>query len=302
MALSEQFLEELAETSNYFDYLKIFEELKPKFKKILEDISKDRNDIFNINDVDIYLQGSYVNNVYVSDKTKLEVVFELKKISSGDLQKVKKILNNRDIYVEFDYSLKDFKEDIYQKFLDEFASQDVLKSNRAIEIVKNKYNPLTVDVLPAFKFIKKDEETGKDIQSLIIYESITDKYVLSFPALHSFNLDKKDKNTNGAFKKMVRSFRRFTNYLINKEILPIGIAPGYFIDCLLSNVPDNLFKGTLDEMWVKVLNFLKLSNLNPFLCVHKQFKMFNNTYDGWTIPDATMVIDALSYYYFNINE
>jgi len=233
MALSEQFLKDLAAPFNYHDYEKVFEALKPRFKKVLDAISTERNNIFSANDVSIYLQGSYKNDVYVSENTKLEIVFELKKIKTGDLQNVSKIVKNRELKVEFEYSLKDFKEDLYYKFLDEFSSQDVLKTNRAIEIHKNRYNPLTVDILPAYHFIKRDEETRKELPALIIYESITNKYVLSFPKLHSLYLDEKDKQTNGNFKQMIRSVRRFSNYLIVNDILPVGFAPGYFVDCLL---------------------------------------------------------------------
>ncbi len=302
MALSEKFLNELSEESNYHDFLRIFEDLKLDFKNVLEQVSKKRNNIFDVDDVEIYLQGSYPNNVYVTSGTKLEVIFELKKLKKGSLLEVTKVNKNRDLKVNFDYSLKDFKNDLFFAFLDEFPSQEILKTNRALELVKNRNNPLTVDILPAFSYYTFDEKSKKQKPALIVYEAITNKYVLSYPKLHSLNIEEKDKNTNGAFRKMDRSFRRFTNYLVANEILPVGFAPGYFIDCLLSNVPNNLFKGTLNEMWIKILNFLSLSNLKPFLCVHKQFEMFNNSFDGWTINEATYYIETLSSSYFNIKE
>lgn len=302
MALSEEFLLDLAAPSNYYDYLKTFEALKPRFLKVLAEVSKLRGGIFEPEDVDIYLQGSYPNNVYVTAGTKLEVVFELKKLTSGDLQNVTNIIKNREVKVKFDYSLKDFKDDLFQALLNEFPSQEVLKTNRALEIDKNNYNPLTVDVLPAYSYTYVDEKTKKEIPALIIYEAISRKYVLSFPYLHSQYIEEKDKNTNGMFRYVDRSFRRFTNYLVSHELLPVGFAPGYFIDCLLSNVPDNLYKGTLSEIWVKILNYLSLANLKLFTCVHKQFSMFNNTYDGWTVDEATYYIETLSSAFFNIKE
>lgn len=44
--------------------------------------------------------------------------------------------------------------------------------------------------------------------------------------------------------------------MIEKGLLADGIAPSYFIEGMLSNVPNDQFAGTYQNVWVKCFNWV----------------------------------------------
>jgi hypothetical protein len=46
------------------------------------------------------------------------------------------------------------------------------------------------------------------------------------------------------------------NYMIEKGLLADNVAPSYFIEGMLYNVPNDNFAGTYQDMWVKCFNWI----------------------------------------------
>jgi hypothetical protein len=59
----------------------------------------------------------------------------------------------------------------------------------------------------------------------------------------------------GNFKHMVRIFKNMRNRMIENGFLAEGIAPSYFIEGMLWNVPKDKFAGTYAEAWVACFNW-----------------------------------------------
>ena len=69
----------------------------------------------------------------------------------------------------------------------------------------------------------------------------------NFPKQHSKNLTAKHQATNGNFKPMVRVFKNMRNSMIEKNLLADGVAPSYFIEGMLANVPNDKFADDYGE-------------------------------------------------------
>jgi hypothetical protein len=63
----------------------------------------------------------------------------------------------------------------------------------------------------------------------------------NFPKQHSENCTAKHKATNNSFKRMVQVFKNTRNAMIEKGLLAEGVAPSYFLDGMLYNVPNEKF-------------------------------------------------------------
>ena len=46
------------------------------------------------------------------------------------------------------------------------------------------------------------------------------------------------------------------NSMIERKLLAVGVAPSYFIEGLLSNVPSDKFTGDYGDMWVACFNWV----------------------------------------------
>ena len=83
------------------------------------------------------------------------------------------------------------------------------------------------------------------------------RWVVSFPQQHHQRGLKKEKATNKRFKRTIRMFKAARNRLVDKGSLTKDYAPSYFIECLLYNVPDDLFAPKLATTYVAILDWLK---------------------------------------------
>jgi hypothetical protein len=90
----------------------------------------------------------------------------------------------------------------------------------------------------------------------------------NFPKQHSANLTSKHQATKGNFKPMVRVFKNMRNTMIEKGLLAEGVAPSYFIEGMLWNVPDDKFIGDYQDMWVACFNWVVTADETKLACAN----------------------------------
>jgi hypothetical protein len=75
-------------------------------------------------------------------------------------------------------------------------------------------------------------------------------------------------------------------HLINAKLLQHSVAPSYFIEGMLYNVPDVLFGGTYQETVIKALNWLNQCNTSKLLCVNERHPLIaTNSPVSWNDAD-----------------
>ncbi|WP_340106837.1 hypothetical protein [Rhodohalobacter sp. 8-1] len=70
--------------------------------------------------------------------------------------------------------------------------------------------------------------------------------------------------------------------MINREDIDAKIAPSYFIECLLGNIPTNKYQGSYSEMFLKILNYLADNNWDDFLCLNGLRSLWGEGNESWT--------------------
>ena len=119
------------------------------------------------------------------------------------------------------------------------------------------------------------------------------RWVVSFPKQHHDQGEKKEEATNRRFKRTVRMFKTARNRLVTEGSLKKEDAPSYFIECLLYNVPDSLFKSKLAPTYTGILGWLKTAKLGDFQCQNKKVALFGSGQEQWTQKKARAFIRAL---------
>ena len=87
------------------------------------------------------------------------------------------------------------------------------------------------------------------------------RWVVSYPEQHHQRGLKKEKAANERFKRTIRMFKAARNQLVSRRALTKEDAPSYFIECLLYNVPNDLFAPKLAPTYVGILTWLKTARL-----------------------------------------
>ncbi len=96
------------------------------------------------------------------------------------------------------------------------------------------------------------------------------------------NIESKNNATNYAFRTILRIFNGMFANLMNYKLNQI------FIESILYNCPDELFKGTTYQAFLKIVNYINISN-------YQNFKSITNS--NLNIFDDNLV--TISYYEFN---
>jgi len=119
------------------------------------------------------------------------------------------------------------------------------------------------------------------------------RWVVSYPQLHYERGISKEESTNKRYKRVIRMFKATRNYLIKKNMIEEDTAPSYFIECLLYNVPDELFRPKLVQSYEGIVGYLSTANLQRFKCQNGKRELFGSSGDLWNVNKARKFIRAL---------
>ena len=97
-------------------------------------------------------------------------------------------------------------------------------------------------------------------------------------------------------------FKNARNYAVKKHLLESeNIAPSYFLECLLYNIPNSYFIGNESEIFFKTLKWLYVNraNLSNLKCQNKIQNLFGYdtsyfAYNKWNTGNAIKFINVLA--------
>jgi len=120
---------------------------------------------------------------------------------------------------------------------------------------------MTSDVVPAVQFRRYatffNHNAFTAHWGIQFFDSVGNP-IVNYPKYHIDNGERKNQQnrTRGHYKATVRLFKNFRNHLIERGRITDNVAPSYFIECALYNVPDNLFIGNYTETVPSILTYL----------------------------------------------
>lgn len=256
---------------------------------------------FDPKDVVIYLQGSYACKTNTKFQSKIEVIVELTKTRDYDYetmtQKDMKLRDN--FFVDFDhyFNVKRFKKGL----LDELNKiLDVKPIVGATTILIPTFDGLqhSIEVFPCFKF-KYFNRQGGSVRSKLVYDERLGEHFIMFTNFHAVNGNLKDSMTRGNFKRMVRFLKNLVA-ISSREDNIIHFVRGYYIECLLYNVPNEMYysnDGKLSSIFLKIINWLNFANLDDFICQNQIWSLWGNADGFWNKSSARRFINDLIEYH-----
>lgn len=238
------------------------------------------------NDVkyNVYLQGSYENDTNVYGESDVDVVVELTSSFQSNLspeQKYKYGLNT------VNYGLSNFRDNVEDCLLSYFGKNNVSFENKVIKISPTT-SRLDADVLVCTKYrlYNSNLSTNNYHEGIKFRTRNTFHDIINFPKKHSANGTVKHQATNQWFKPTVRIFKNMRNNLVNNNGFRKSIAPSYFIECMLSNVPDNQFGTNFQKTIINCHNYLTHNSKDGFMCLNGVRPLWGSTPENWNQADA----------------
>ena len=172
--------------------------------------------------------------------------------------------------------------------------------HRALRAMSERYGDAATSGRKTIKLAKGNLHADADLvvtlsykEGIALYLSDEKRWVVSFPQQHHQRGLKKEEATGRRFKRTIRMFKAARNQLVATKALTKDDAPSYFIECLLYNVPDQLFKRKLAPTFVGILDWLETAKLKGFKCQNGRVSLFGSGREQWTADKARAFGKAL---------
>ncbi len=247
---------------------------------------------------EVYLQGSYKNTTNIRGDSDVDVVAQLNSTFQPDLSELtdhQKILHKQ-AHPDATYLWKHFRADVLTALRNYFGDSAVSIGNKSLKVVGNS-NRLPADVVACLQYKKYkyfNSVNDQDyIEGMVFYTLRENRKVINFPKVHYQNGTEKNGRTASRYKPTIRVFKNARTYLVKQGIISKDLAPSYFLECLLYNVPDVNFTFNYQNTFCSVVSWLQKANMTNFLCQHEQFPLFGNTPEQWSSSDSQYFLQML---------
>jgi len=214
---------------------------------------------YPVKNVEVHLQGSYGNDTNVWADSDVDIVLKHTGAFYHDLSAMpaaKQTAFQQAYGPDAAYGYFHFRKDATAWIQKLFGDDVDLSGKKAVKVQGNGTRR-NADILICQDFRRYQDFNGigQETFSPGIAFYAGNIRVENFPKQHSDNCTAKHQAV-GNFKHMVRIFKNMRNRMIDAGVLAKGITPSYFIEGMLSNVPNDKFEGSYQDAWAKCFNWL----------------------------------------------
>ena len=241
---------------------------------------------------DFFLQGSYSNNTNIQGDSDVDVVLKLNHYFHYDWSmldphnQTELAKTFRPVTYQWDDSRRDALDALDSKF-HAFIEQ----GNKSIKL---KADPprLAADVVVCIEY-RKYTSLNLFVEGIVFYALQDKRWIVNYPKEHRKNGAEKNFRTMNRYKPAVRMLKNARNYLVDNNVIPRSLAPSYFMECLIYNAPDDVFRNDLQDTYRGIVDWMVRSNINDVLCQNEQQKLFGPDAVQWSLEDAKTLSNHL---------
>lgn len=244
----------------------------------------------------IYLQGSYGNDTNIYAESDVDIVIQLNDCFRHDLIELpdEQKAAFKIAHSDATYTHTDFKRDVISVLTTKYGP-DISVGDKAINIAANG-GRRKVDVIAAIQYRRYHKFLSVSDQAydegICLFNS-AGECIANYPKQHSENCTAKHQATNGLFKPMVRIIKNMRSKAIAEAMIEPGIAPSYYLEGLLYNVPNEKFSGSFEYAFVNCINWILEADRSKFLCANEQYYLLHeDSHVTWREANCTKFLGA----------
>jgi hypothetical protein len=266
------------------------------YARIQTALTKSGSPLSNVSKV-ISLQGSYGNDTHTRGDSDIDVVvrhenyfYDTSRLSPDHLRAFQAN------FFPATYKWEDYKRDVIKALAEHFGNAQVVPGHKAIK-VQTGVGRMTADVIPAFEH--RTYTSFADAKTNLAHYGI--KFldarggeIINYPRHHIERGAAKNtvERTGGAYKPTIRLFKNFRSWLVENHRLGQDVAPSYYLECMLHNVPDALFVGDFTDTVPSILSYLWTTPYESFLSQNGLTLLFGTGPTQWSGDNFTAFLAA----------
>lgn len=250
-----------------------------------------------------FLQGSYGNDTNVWRDSDVDIVMRLDTTYYFDTNNLtegaKALFHKSTTYAQYRYD--EFRADVLAWLQKKYGAA-VIPGTKAI-FIKGEGVRRDADVLICTKYRRyREDSTGNDelYDEGICFFKTDGTRMHNFPRQHSDNLTTKHQATKSWLKPVVRIFKNMRNRMVDDKLIADGLAPSYFIEGLVWNVPNELFGTSYRSTMISCLNWILAADKTKLACASDLHWLVRDHGGAcWKTADFDAYLIALKDYWNN---
>jgi len=220
---------------------------------------------------DVFLQGSYGNDTNIYAESDVDVVICLSDAYNADISDLdsdEKAAYEADRSTA-DYGFMEFRKEVISWLTHNFGPG--VKLGKKAILVPGTNGRRDADVLACIvhkRFTSYRSSWNSCYHTGIYFRTTSGTKIINFPKQHSDNCTTKHQETQSRFKANVRVLKNMRKSMVSANWLADGVAPSYFIEGMLWNVPSQNFAGSYQQTIENCLYWLELTNPTQLVCAN----------------------------------
>lgn len=220
----------------------------------------------------IFLQGSYANDTNIYGDSDIDVVVLYEGTFHKDMSSLtpEQVRQHESDYSTATYQWRHLRDDVIATLQAYYGSDAVKQGKKSIKVMTG-HGGRPADVIPALQFRKYTTYANRsDFRAHwgIQFFDSAGNAIVNYPKYHRERGEEKnqDARTWGLYKPTIRLFKNLRNCMTDQEMIKEGLAPSYFLECALHNVPDELFRGDFDATAPTIIDWLHRVSVGTLRC------------------------------------
>lgn len=237
----------------------------------VRNVLNDSNSPYYPKSFEIFLQGSYGNKTNIYADSDVDIVIRLDSIYYSDTRNLSAAdKQNYDTnFNKANYTLAIFKQEVFDWLRLNFG-EGIKLGKKAIKI-PGSGNRRDADVLVCAKhrtYYTYPTVGTPTTREGVVFWTTAGEEIVNYPKQHLENCTAKHQDTAQLYKRNVRIFKNMRNKMINDGLIADGLAPSYFLEGLLWNVPNQLFQMPYQTAVSNAIQFVLNADRSQFTCAN----------------------------------
>jgi hypothetical protein len=245
----------------------------------------------------VFLQGSYGNDTNIYAESDVDIVIRLDDCFFNDLKSLpeEEQAAHKQAFSDAEYTHVDFKHDVLSVLRGHYGSS-VNAGKKAI-VIDASGSRRKADVIVATQFrryFKFRSSSDSDYAEGICFFNTAGERIANYPKQHSANLTTKHQASSKWLKPIARVFKNMRSRMVDDGLIKAGIAPSYYIEGLLYNVPNNKLTTSYQDCVVNTLNWYQQEAKKvDLVCANEQYYLLrDDSHTCWPQANCDAFVKA----------
>lgn len=245
----------------------------------------------------VFLQGSYGNDTNIYAESDVDIVIRLDDCFHSDLESLSDDEKSayKQAFSDATYTHADFKRDVLSVLEGQYGCA-VKAGDKAIAIDASSSRRKS-DVIVATQFRRyfkfRSASDSNYVEGICFFNAAGER-IANYPKQHSANLTVKHQASSKWLKPMARVFKNMRSRMVEDGLISAGIAPSYYIEGLLYNVPNEKLTTSYEDCVVNTLNWYRQgASKTDLVCANEQYYLLRDGHHTcWTRAHCDAFVEA----------